>query len=114
MEKLGSWIDEPCFYCSVQDAGRTGLILGPFRTEKECREYAYRESEDGGNIHKNYLLHQAAEKADSKSVFYAFGMVKMKNGYTWGVLNNLIEDTSIQENIRTEGERLRTKCSALA
>ena len=45
----GNWTDNPCWYVSVQDAGRTALVPGPFRAESECRQYAYQKSEEGGN-----------------------------------------------------------------
>ena len=83
----GNWTDSPCFYASVQDAGRTALVLGPFEHEAECREWAYREAEDGGNSAKCSRLRDVADKRDPRSWFYAWGMVKMANGHRDGVLN---------------------------
>lgn len=85
--KRGNWADGPCFYASVTDAGKLALILGPFKTEKECRQWAYYDEEDGGDIHKANDLRDACHKTDPKSVFYAYGMVKMPNGYREGIFN---------------------------
>ena len=93
MEKLGNWTDNPCWYVSVQDAGRTALVFGPFRSAKACREYAYSDSngapdsEPGGSTAKHYALLLEAKKHDPRAWFYAWGMVKMDNGYRTGVLN---------------------------
>jgi hypothetical protein len=93
MERLGNWTDNPCWYVSVRDAGRTALVLGPFRSAAACREYAYNDSqgaadsEPGGNTAKHYALVLEAEKHDPRSWFYSWGMVKMDNGYKTGVLN---------------------------
>lgn len=83
---LGNWTDSPCWYVSVQDAGKTGLVLGPFQTEQACREYAYCEK-DGGNHAKHYwLVEQADSFTGGRAWFYSWGMVKMVNGYRSGVL----------------------------
>ena len=90
----GNWTDNPCWYVSVRDAGRTGLVLGPFLTEAECRQYAYSEgngepdTEPGGDTAKHYALVKLAESKDCKAWFYAWGMVKMPNGHRDGVLNS--------------------------
>lgn len=84
--KRGNWTDDPCFYVSCQDAGRAALLAGPFRTEEECRQYAY-TSEDGGLPEKHKALLDAACRRDPKAWFYAYGMVLMKDGYREGVLN---------------------------
>lgn len=84
------WKDEPCSYVSAQDAGRTALVLGPFRDEATCRKWAYRTDEDGGDRHKRHLLDKALEKLDPWSHFYAIGMVKMVNGLREGKLNRAL------------------------
>ncbi len=84
---IGSWADDPCWYCSVQDAGRTALILGPFRTEAACRQWAYRDATDGGSDKHNLLVKLACDR-DAKAWFYSWGMVKYANGYRDGVMNN--------------------------
>ncbi len=91
-EPIGSWADNPCWYVSVQDAGRTSLVLGPFRTEAACREWAYyTESTEPGGSPKHSKLIQLAEGRDCRSWFYAWGMTKMANGYRSGVLNSAAE-----------------------
>ena len=88
----GNWTDNPCWYVSVQDAGRTALVLGPFRAESECRQYAYREMEEGGNSAKRHQVDKAAE-CDPRSWFYSWGMVKMQNGHRDGCLNSRMPET---------------------
>lgn len=92
--KRGNWTDNPCWYVSVQDAGRTALVLGPFTTEAECREYAYNDAESGGT-HKHNAVLKAAEEMDPKSWFYAWGMVKVANGY--------YEPRLMNERFRSDG-----------
>ncbi len=91
IEPRGNWTDQPCWYASVQDGGRTALVLGPFPTEASCRQWAYREPEDGGDYAKHYALTKAAE-CDPKSWFYAWGMVKAANGYKDGCLNKALPE----------------------
>jgi hypothetical protein len=94
--KIGNWTDEPCWYVSVQDAGRTQTVLGPFRTESACREWAYcdsqgaTDSEPGGNTHNHMRLVRIAEKLDAKSWFYSWGMVKLQTGHREGILNKYV------------------------
>ena len=90
-ERIGSWADEPCFYVTIMDGSKFGLLLGPFRTESACREYAYIDEKDGGNRHKHLTMIRKAEELDAKSVFYAFGMTKMQNGYRDGAMNKAID-----------------------
>ena len=86
----GNWADNPCWYCSIIDGKRTGLVLGPFRTESGCREYAYRDAKSGGDVEKHDRMIDAAYKADPKSWFYSWGMVKMATGHRDGVLNRQV------------------------
>lgn len=85
--KLGSWIDDPCFYVSVVDGPKFGLLLGPFQKEEECRKWAYYHAEDGGSPENHNKLTEKMYDADPRSHFYSVGMVKMQNGYRNGVLN---------------------------
>lgn len=87
--KRGNWTDEPCFYVSVIDAGRTALVLGPFQDEAECRKWAYTSPEDGGS-EKGVELRRVANDRDYRSWFYAWGMVKAPNGHREGVLNKVM------------------------
>ncbi len=87
----GNYTDGPCWYCSVQDAGRTALVLGPFRTEAACREWAYypdtpAENVSGGSYKHSKLVNAACDR-DAKSWFYSWGMVKMPDGHCDGVMN---------------------------
>lgn len=90
--KRGNWTDNPCWYASVVDAGKTALVLGPFATEAECRLWAYRDQADGGDATKHAKLRAAGESKDPWSAFYSWGMVKMPNGYRDGVLNGLLPE----------------------
>ena len=94
--KRGNWTDEPCWYASVQDGGRTALVLGPFRSEPVCRQYAYREPADGGDFGKCNIVRKAAE-CDPKAWFYHWGMVKLANGYREGCLNSRVPEAVIAE-----------------
>lgn len=85
---LGPWQDDPCFYVSILDGTRHALLLGPFRAESVCREYAYLDEESGGNREKHLAMIRRAEELDAKSCFYAFGMVKVSDGHRCGVMNS--------------------------
>lgn len=88
--KRGNWTDGACYYVSVIDGDRFGLLLGPFRSEAECRRFAYCHAEDGGELTNNNLLRSKMYEVDNRSWFYSVGMVKMKNGHREGVLNSRI------------------------
>ena len=88
--KRGNWTDEHCFYVSVKDGEKFALVLGPFRTEAECRAWAYSAPEDGGDISKHGYLLDRAQARDAKSWFYAWGMVKWADGHREGVLNKAV------------------------
>ena len=76
--KRGNWTDESCFYVSVVDGPRFGLLAGPFQTHAEA-------------LAKVDAARKVANEVDWKSAFYAFGTVKMKTGYREGVLNEKLE-----------------------
>ena len=56
------------FYVTVRDAGRTGFLLGPYRTHRQAL----------ANVERGREL---AEKADRWAHFYAFGTAKVA-GFT--------------------------------
>jgi len=89
--KRGNWTDDPCWYVSVIDAGRTALLLGPFNTEAACRQWAYRAPEDGGNPVKCGSLRNLC-KMDPWAWFYSYGMVKMQNGHREALLNTRLPE----------------------
>ncbi len=89
----GNWTDNPCWYATITDAGKVGFLLGPFPTEASCRKWAYRDPADGGDQAKHNALVKAADKADPRSWFYAWGMVKLANGYREGVLNKALPES---------------------
>jgi hypothetical protein len=72
---MAKWTDEPCFYVSVVDGGRVGLVAGPFKTHEEAQG----------------MVETARKKAcelDPWADFYAFGTVKTVNGWRRGVIND--------------------------
>lgn len=78
------------YFVSARDAGKTALILGPFTTEKKCREYAYQENCDGGHYTHHLSVLHAIHEIDRKSYFYSIGMVKVKDGINRkGILNQV-------------------------
>jgi hypothetical protein len=80
------------FYVSVIDAGRTGLVLGPFDTEAECRAWAYRDSESGGDARlHDRLVKAACDCTGGRAWFYAWGMVRVEGETRPGVLNHLMD-----------------------
>lgn len=99
---MSNWKDSPCFYVSVQDAGRTALVLGPFRNEADCRHWAYRATEDVGDRLKRNALCKALDKVDSRSHFYAIGMVKMANGNREGKLNAMLKPDGLWDGLDFE------------
>lgn len=93
MEESGTWIDKPCFYVSVIDGPKFGLLLGPFREESECRKWAYLDTQSGGDRDKYCRLVNQAGECDPWAGFYSYGMVKMTNGHREGVLNRFFPET---------------------
>lgn len=75
--KRGNWTDDPCFYVSVVDGPKFALLAGPFRSHQEALDLVRKASDE-------------AEKHDPRAVFYAFGTVKMMNGYRDGILNQYL------------------------
>jgi hypothetical protein len=55
------------FYVTVQDAGRTGFLLGPYSTHEAALS----------NVERGRRL---AEEANSRAVFYAFGTSSVPAG----------------------------------
>lgn len=91
--KRGNWTDDPCWYCSVIDGDRSALLLGPFNSERACRQWAYVNAEDGGDPHKHgAMMSTISRKYGAFTHFYSYGMVKMANGYREGVMNNHIPE----------------------
>lgn len=70
------------WYVSVQDAGRTALVLGPFIEEAACRRWAYSEREEGGDAACHYELSNKLGRLYPWSHFYAMGMVRMRDTYS--------------------------------
>ena len=68
------------FFVSCVDGAKTALILGPFRDEELCRQYAYIDPKNGGDRTKHMSVITACHVLDPKSHFYSFGMVKTKDG----------------------------------
>lgn len=56
------------YYTSVVDGPDYGLLLGPFETHGEALEWVDR-------------VRAAAEKANARAVFYAFGSCRAKDSY---------------------------------
>ena len=71
---IGNWTDEPCYYVSVVDGPKFGVLAGPFRTHQEALDMVDNARE-------------AANDADPWAAFYAFGTVKMSSGHHCGILN---------------------------
>ena len=66
--------EEPSFYASVVDAGRLGLLAGPFTTHEEALAMVE-------------PARRLACELNDWAWFYGFGTVRMKNGHRPGVLN---------------------------
>ena len=70
------------YYVSVRDAGRTGLLLGPFRAHREA-------------IDRVSLARCLAEEVDPFAAFFHFGTVKMAETFTRpGRLNELAKTST--------------------
>ncbi len=91
----GNWTDQPCWYATITDTGKVGFLLGPFPTEASCRQWAYRDLEDGGDHAKHFDLVRKAHDRDPWSAFYAWGMVKLANGYKDGCLNKVLPEAEL-------------------
>jgi hypothetical protein len=91
--KRGNWTDNPCWYCSVRDAGRTAFVLGPFNNEAACRQWAYYHAEDGGDPQKlGKLVRIISDKYGAFTHFYSWGMVKIETGHREGIMNSTIPE----------------------
>jgi hypothetical protein len=75
--KMGNWTDEPCYYVSVQDGPKYGLLAGPFRTHQEALALVD-------------VTKQEAFKANDRAVFFAYGTCKAPNGRREGLLNRQV------------------------
>lgn len=73
-DEVGDWTDEPCYYVSVMDGPKVGLLAGPFRTYQEALDIKDRACD-------------LACKVNDWAWFYSFGTVKMANGHHRGALN---------------------------
>ena len=72
--KIGSWIDNECYYVSVIDGKRWGLVLGPFREHQDALDMVD-------------TARDIAVALDGATWFYAWGTCKMIDGKRDGVLN---------------------------
>ena len=72
--KRGNWTDGSCFYVSIKDGKRFALVAGPFQDHQEALDMVQ-------------IARQKGEELDTMSIFYAWGTVKMSNGYREGLLN---------------------------
>ena len=79
--KLGNWTDDPCYYVTCRDAGRTGYLLGPYQTPEDALADVVK-----AKYH--------AEKADPWAAFYSFGTAKVASGRRAGVLNAVAAGTN--------------------
>jgi hypothetical protein len=69
------WTNHRCFYVTVRDAGKLGVLAGPFRTHCEALEMVE-------------PVKKAAEEVDAFAAFYSFGTIRAATGHHDGVLNN--------------------------
>ena len=76
-EELGNWTDDPCFYVSVVDGPKHGLLAGPYRTHEEA-------------LAAVDTARDADCAANDWAWFYSYGTVKMANGHRQGVLNDVL------------------------
>ena len=66
------------YYVSAEDAGRSVLLAGPYKTHAEA-------------LHNENLVRQIALKNDPLAAFYSFGTVAMKHSYAKpGILNSYL------------------------
>lgn len=67
------------YYASVQDAGKTGLLLGPFEQHEMALDVVP-------------VATATAQQVNSRAVFYAFGTCKITAGeLPEGVLNAIVK-----------------------
>jgi len=66
--RIGNWADDPCFYVTVIDAKRVGLLAGPFTTKEDAESHVEE-------------VRSLASKRDPWSHFYAFGVSLWPNGH---------------------------------
>lgn len=69
------WRERPCFYVTVKDGPKFGLLAGPFPEHQQAIDTVDRTRVE-------------AEKCDPKAVFYAFGTAKAPDGSKIGILND--------------------------
>jgi hypothetical protein len=74
VQTLGNWSDSPCFYVSIQDAGRHAVVAGPF-------------IEHAAALAALPTAREIGYKADPWSHFYSWGTCKLETGHKTGSLN---------------------------
>lgn len=81
---MDDWRTWPCFYVSVVDAGRLGLLAGPFPVH-------------GLALDLVDLCNHLACESDDRAWFYAYGTVRMTVATRFGILNKEIGYDAIIE-----------------
>ena len=76
------------YYVSVIDGSRTAFVMGPFKTESQCRLFAYDESEGGNHLLSN-AVRQIAYEIDPKTTFACFGMAKAETAKRTGIFHSM-------------------------
>ena len=93
----------PVFYVSMRGADRYALLIGPFADESICRQYAYSESEDGGNPALSRAVRQLAYEIDPKSHFYGFGMARTPSARRTGIFHNMVGHGELETKLQNRG-----------
>ena len=76
------------YYVSVIDGSRTAFVMGPFKTEAQCRLFAYDEDEGGNHLLSN-AVRQIAYEIDKKTAFACFGMAKSETAKRTGIFHSM-------------------------
>jgi len=93
----------PAFYMTMQDAGKTAFLLGPFANESDCRKYAYDSPEEGGNFTLHHAIQEIVYELDSESHFYSWGMAKTETAKRTGVLHSMFPHGELETKIFNRG-----------
>ena len=93
----------PAYYMTMQDAGRTAFLLGPFAAESDCRRYAYDSREDGGDSTLHHAIQQIVYEVDPKTHFASWGMAKTETAIRTGILHSLYPHGELEAMIQNRG-----------
>jgi len=75
--KRGNWTDNPCYYVSIVEGSKFGIVAGPFSTHREALDMVEPARKIGN-------------ENDRRGYLYTWGTTERENGYVEGSLNGYL------------------------